>query len=156
MNEIGERHAGRMTRTGSESSRAVPLPETSARFAAPVPPPQIVLMPIRQSKALRRPEPPVLQRNNAVEAAGKVEIVRRDQRGEAALADDLDQVGDDVLAGRVVEVACRLVGQQYLRIIGQRTYDRDALLFAARKPRRPVVEPLGEPDATQQHFGLAA
>ena len=40
---------------------------------------------------------------------------------------------------RVVEVAGRLVAEQHSRVVGERADDRDALLLAAREPRRAVV-----------------
>ena len=93
MNEIGERHAGMMARTGRESSRAITglgnlgaicrtRGSTTDRGLRSSAAPRSVLC---------RPEPAVLQRHDAVEAVGEVEIVRRDQRGEAGVAHDLDQ-----------------------------------------------------------------
>ncbi len=52
-------------------------------------------------------------------------------------------------AGRVVEIAGRLVGEQDLRVVGERADDRDALLLAAGEPRRAVAEARGEPDPLQ-------
>ena len=52
---------------------------------------------------------------------------------------NLEQQVDDLLAGRAVQVAGRLVGEQDRRIVGQRARDRHALLLAARQLRRIVM-----------------
>src|ERR1700687_5936501 len=100
-------------------------------------------MPTRRSAG---PELAILERDDAVEAMGEFEIVGRDQRGEALSADDLDEDRHDAGCGGVVEIAGRLVGEEDLRIVGERPDERDALLLAAREPRRSVAEALGEPD----------
>ena len=46
---------------------------------------------------------------------------------------------EHLLRGARVEVAGRLVGEQDARRVGDRARDRDALLLAARKLRRPVL-----------------
>jgi hypothetical protein len=97
-----------------------------------------------------RLQPPVVQRDDAVEAVGEIEVVGGDQCREAAAANGLDQRFDDPFRRRVVEIAGRLVGQQNLRIVGQRADERDALLLAARKPRRAMREALAKADPAQQ------
>ena len=79
-----------------------------------------------------------------------------DQRGEAGVADDLEQGAHHAVAGRVVEVAGRLVGQQDLGVVGERADDRDALLLAAREPRRAVPRRSAEADPVEQLRRLAA
>ncbi len=49
-----------------------------------------------------------------------------------------------------VEIAGRLVGEDDTRLIGQRTSDRDALLFTTRKLTRQMVTSLGQPDLVEQ------
>ena len=56
-------------------------------------------------------------------------------------------------AGRLVEIAGRLVGDQDRRVRRQRAGERDALLLAAGELRRIVVEPLGEPDRGELALG---
>jgi hypothetical protein len=93
MNEIGERHADMIARTGLESSLTVTCSETSARFAAPESPPLIEISPLCRAPRrsfLRRPQPSAFQRHDAVEAVGKIKIVHRDQQGEAGLARNRD------------------------------------------------------------------
>src|ERR1051325_9717459 len=98
----------------------------------------------------------VVQRDDAVEAAGEVEVVGRDQRGKATGADDSEQRLDHSFGGRVVEIAGRLVGQPDLRIVGEGAHDRDALLLAPGEPRRAVRQAGAEPDPLQQGARLVA
>ena len=57
---------------------------------------------------------------------------------------------EHVVGGVRVEIAGRLVGQKDARRIGDRARDRHALLLAAGKFRRPVGQPLLEPEIAQQ------
>ena len=57
---------------------------------------------------------------------------------------------DDLAAGLGVEVAGRLVGEDDQRPLGERPRDRDALALAARELRRPVGEPVAEPDPLER------
>ena len=88
-----------------------------------------------------RCEPAVFERDDAVEAAGEVEVVGGDQRREPA-ARGRSRSASSITPSRggVIEIAGRLVGQQDLRVVGQRADDRDALLLAAGEPRRAMVE----------------
>jgi hypothetical protein len=90
------------------------------------------------TELVERPLPPVFECDDAVEAAGEIEVVGGDQCGEARVADEIEEGVQDTLAGRVVEVAGRLVAEQDPGIVGERPGDRDALLLAAGEPRRPV------------------
>ena len=85
-----------------------------------------------------RAEPAVFEGDDAIEAAGEVEVVGGDQRREAGAADEVEQCVEHALAGRMVEIAGRFVGEQDLGVVGQRPDDRDPLLLAAREARRPV------------------
>jgi len=99
-------------------------------------------------------EPAVFEGDDMVEAAGEIEIVGRDQGGEAGMADELEEGVQDALAGRVVEIAGRLVAEQDPRVVGERPGDRDALLLAAGEPRRPVPGPRREADTGDQRSGV--
>src|SRR6476646_6118350 len=96
----------------------------------------------------------VFQRDGAVETGGEFEVVRRDQCRQAMRAYDLDQRLHDARRCGVIEIAGRLVGQKNLRIICERTHDCDALLLAAREPRRAMRQPLRKPDSPEQYLGL--
>ena len=63
-------------------------------------------------------------------------------------------VFEHALAGRVVEVAGRLVAEQDLGVVGERAGDRDALLLAAREPRRPVSGARREADLLEKRRRL--
>src|SRR6516225_11155132 len=83
-------------------------------------------------------QPPVCECHDAVEAAGQIEIVSRDQSRETGVADEVEERVQHALARRVIEVAGRLVAEQNLGVVGKRAGDRYPLLLAARKACRPV------------------
>jgi hypothetical protein len=109
----------------------------------------------RIAGSLDQPQPPVCQSDDAVEAAGEIEVVGRDQGGEAGMADELEEGVQYALAGRVVEVASRLVAEQDLGAIGERAGDRDPLLLAAGEPRRPVSGTRRQADTGDQRSVFA-
>ena len=49
-----------------------------------------------------------------------------------------------------IQIAGRLVGQQQFRLVDERAGDGDALLFAAGKLGRLVIQPVLEADAREQ------
>src|SRR3954451_9165559 len=97
----------------------------------------------------RRLDPAGPQAHHAVAALGEVQVVGDEHQGRAALSFKPEQEPDDGVAGRLVEVAGRLVGEQERRIGHNRPGDRDALLFAAGQLRRIVMKPLAEPYGAQ-------
>ena len=86
------------------------------------------------------------QADDAVAAAGELEVVGDEDEGRAAVALQGEQEVDDRAARALVEVAGRLVGDQDRRVRRDRAGDRDALLLAARELGRVVVQPLAEAD----------
>ena len=60
---------------------------------------------------------------------------------------------DDLLAGGRIEIAGRFVGQQQTRRPRERTRDSDALLLAAGKLARIVMQALRQTDAIEQRRG---
>ena len=82
------------------------------------------------------------QAHRAVAAAGEVEIVGDEHQGRAAVALEREEQVDDRLAGGLVEIAGRLVGHQDGRVRHDGAGDRDALLLAAGKLRRIMVQPM--------------
>ena len=59
----------------------------------------------------------------------------------------------DLLAGRVIELAGRLVGEQQARAVGQRAGNRDALRLTAGQLGGPVVAAVREPDVVEKLRG---
>ena len=83
-------------------------------------------------------------------AALRQRIVVRDQHQRGAALDVAgEQQVDHLPAGRLVEIAGRLVGDENRRIGRQRAGERDALLLAAGQLRRIVSKPFGEADRGQ-------
>ena len=81
-------------------------------------------------------------------------VMGDDQQARAGRAGALEQQVDDPGAGRAVEVAGRLVGQQQARARRGGAGDRHALLLAARQLRRIMVQAMAKPDRLQ--FGRGA
>ena len=92
--------------------------------------------PIIASRSLSiRPSRIVSTRAGAIGERG---VVRDDDQCRAVGVDAVEQ-RRDLLAGRLVELAGGLVGQQQPRPVGERARDRHALHLAARELRRPMV-----------------
>src|SRR6185437_6531107 len=88
----------------------------------------------------------VAHRAEALGAAGDGAVVRDHDHRQAVVLPELLQQGDNLVAGVLVEVAGRLVGEQHSRLLDQRAGDRHALLLTAGQLRRQVPGPVGEPD----------
>ena len=82
-------------------------------------------------------------------------VVRDDDDRGAQLAVDGPQALQDVVRGRGVELAGRLVGEQHLRGVRQRDRDRDALLLAAGHLRGPPVGAVPDAEHVEQLGGPA-
>ena len=76
-------------------------------------------------------------------------VVRDDDHGRAVVLDAIEQLGN-LLAGRAIQLAGRLVGQQKHGPVGERAGDRDPLHFAAGELRRKMVRAMREADVLQQ------
>src|SRR2546428_14162246 len=61
-----------------------------------------------------------------------------------------------MLAVLLIEIAGRLVGQQYLRLVRECARDGHALLFAARKLRRVMMRPVTQANFVEQRPRAAA
>ena len=84
--------------------------------------------------------------HHAVAARREIGVVGDEHERRAALGDGARTSVDDLAAGRLVEIAGRLVGDEDRGMRRQRARERDALLLAARKLRRIMREALAEPD----------
>jgi hypothetical protein len=108
------------------------------------------------SDELKRLDGAFVEGQPAVHAGREGGVVGGDQGGEAGIADEVQQHAEDLVGGMLVEVAGGLVGQQQLRLVGERAGDGDALLLAARELRRPVRRALGQADEAEQARGRPA
>ena len=109
----------------------------------PPPPPRVVVRTTRPSRSAIATSATAASSGSCVTSTS---VVLR-------VAVDVEQQLDDLMPGRAVEVAGRLVGEQDRRIVGERAGDRDALLLAARELRRVVMAAIGEADLVQQRLG---
>jgi hypothetical protein len=62
---------------------------------------------------------------------------------------------NDLLAGGLVKTACRLVGEDQLRLSRECARDGDALLFTSRKTRRTTLRLLAVESHQSEHFIVA-
>jgi len=98
----------------------------------------------------------VLHRTDGVDPASRNQHDRRGQAGDLCdgMADIDDrhsrlvaqpfEVGQDFILSPGIEGCQRLIHQQQPRARQQRAADRDALLFAAREPPGPAIEPCSD------------
>src|SRR5919206_1757922 len=87
---------------------------------------------LRLTKSLVGDYAAVAQRDAAVCARRKLVVVRDEQECRAAPAVHLDHQVEDVSAVARVEIAGRLVCEEYRRLVRKGARDRDALPLAAR------------------------
>ena len=71
-------------------------------------------------------------------------VVGDQDEGETVFPPELLQQADDIVAGVLVQVAGRLVGQHHLGLLDQRPGDRHPLLLATGQLRRQVGRPVTE------------
>src|SRR5262245_18998739 len=96
-----------------------------------------------------------LQYQHAVHARGERQVVRRHQRGDARVSDELQQLVEDVGRGRWIEVAGWLIGQQEPGRVGKRARNGGGLLFAARQWRRLMREAFTQSEHGEQLLGAS-
>ena len=94
-----------------------------------------------------------MQPQHPVHLGGDALIVGGDERRAAFAADQAQELGEDDVGGRLVEIAGGLVGEDQGGPVGERAGDGDALLLAARQFARPVGQAVGEAERTEQGFG---
>ena len=76
-------------------------------------------------------------------ARDDAEVVRDEDEGRAAVGDEVAQEVEDLRLDRDVERRRRLVGDEELRLAGERHRDHHALAHAARELVRVVPQPVG-------------
>src|SRR5262245_35554013 len=79
---------------------------------------------------LQRLDDALVEGQPAVHAASKCGVMRGDQSREAGIPHQAQQHAEYLVSGVLVEIAGGLVGQQQLRLVGERTGDGNALLLA--------------------------
>ncbi len=97
---------------------------------------------------------PVANPHRAPGAGGHVRVVGDDDDGDALAVQLLEQI-EDLLAGVGVQRAGRLVGQDDIRPVDQGAGDGDALLLAAGEFVGAVVGAVAQADALQRRAGAA-
>src|SRR5438034_6261146 len=90
----------------------------------------------------------VAKRQHPTRILGDIRLVS-DEDDRDALAVELLQEDEDLDAGPGVEVARRLVGQQYCGVVDERACDGDTLLLPPRELARMMVGAILEPDRGQ-------
>ena len=90
---------------------------------------------------------------HAIAASGKFGVVRDQYKGRAAPAMAAEQQLDDLASRCLVEISGRLVGDYNGGIGRERAGHRDALLLAAGKFSRIMMQPLGKSDRFQLASG---
>ena len=92
----------------------------------------------------------ILDANDPLGVLRHVGIMGDEDDGDAVGAVELLEHLEDFLAGARIEVAGRLVGEEHPRPVDQRPGDGHALLFAAGKLRRLVVDAIRQADFLEQ------
>src|SRR5262252_6552883 len=91
-------------------------------------------------------DPARAQSHHTVATRGERVIVRHQHQRGAALLVASEQELDDLAAGRLVEIAGRLVGDEDGRVGRQRAGERHPLLLAAGELRRIVLAAFAQAD----------
>ena len=117
--------------------------------AAPVAPEQPQRQPQHVSCATLVAKAAAIEREAPRAACGEPFIVRDQHQCRALLGLQREDQVDHARAGRGIEVAGRLVGEQQPRRAGEGARDRDALLLAAGELARVMRQPLREPDTPE-------
>src|SRR5690242_14186746 len=108
-------------------------------------------------RLLRRPERDLaaVQAQDAVEAAGLLQVVRRDEEG-ATLTREVDEEPLEEVGTRLVDARERLVEEQHRRVLDERAGDEHALALAAGELAELLAGERGEADAVERGERSAA
>src|ERR1043166_1967685 len=132
----------RRSRAASSSSEAKSGTERSASSV-------IWLAGFDMSSSIR--DPSIFHEHDAIgEAVGEFVIVRDHHDRQRVFLNHVAQQREQLVPATGVDLPRRLAGEHRLRLVCQRTRDRDALLFAARQLRRPVLESIAKANTRQQ------
>ena len=102
-------------------------------------------------------DPPVVDDPDAVgEHVGLLEVLRREEDGDALLAREPLDLGPERAAALRVEARRRLVEEQHARLVHEREREVEAALHAARVAADLAVRGVGEADAREQLVAAAA
>ena len=95
-------------------------------------------------------DPPVADGHGPGDLLAHQRVVRGDHDGHAQVAVEPPEELEDLVPGRGVELARRLVGEDDVRPVGEGHGDRDPLLLPARQPVRAEVGTVGQVHLAQQ------
>ena len=91
-----------------------------------------------------------MQSDLPIERGGKPRAVRHHQEAAAGTLDQIARQRENVIGGRLVEIAGGLVGKQKQRLDRQRAADRHPLLLTARQLLGVALEQAAEPEPLDQ------
>ena len=92
----------------------------------------------------------VADRHHPVHLVRDAAVVRNDHHGQAALAVQIVEQVVNQVGGLGVDFTGRFVGQQDVRIVGQRHRNRHALLLPAGEFARVMAHPVAQADRIEQ------
>src|SRR5258707_4686087 len=97
----------------------------------------------------------VLEGDAAIHTRGDVQVVGGNNDGEPRSLHQLGKRGEHVVGGARVEISGGLIGEQNAWCVGHCARDRNALLLAPRKLRRPVSGALRQAEIAEQVAGAS-
>ncbi len=100
-------------------------------------------------------DPAVADAHDPVGDPGGLRVVADDDGRAAVLAHQLGEHVVDLVCGRGVELAGRLVGEEHRRAVRQGGAQRNSLLLSAGELARAARAFVGEPDPLEQRVGAA-
>ena len=94
--------------------------------------------------------PAVADGDRPLDLLGDERVVGHDDDRRAELGVDPAEEPEDVMRGRAVELAGRLVGEEHRGLVGEGDGDRDPLLLAAGQALGAMSGPVGQADQAEQ------
>jgi len=93
-----------------------------------------------------------MQRNVAIERRSQMQAVRHHQEAAAGARHEVSRQRQNVIRGRFIEIACRLIREQQQRLDRERAADRDPLLLATGQLLRVALQKIAEPEPFHKLF----